>query len=402
MAGVDQLEWIGPQHVKTTRRGATHKRCIQRIVIELATQIPLAKHNRARGILRLIGRLDHARRIDGTRRSTAKLHGIAYMRRYLGRGMAHNQRHHTALAAARIHYALNARLMRALAQNNQSPRLNNRSLLPRNGLERVTQDARVVEPDARNGNGDGIGRTRGVPTAAHANLKHGNIHASLGKHHKCSSRQKVKRRDGIGALPRRHTTGIHSMPRLNSGRNAAGKRLIAHDASIDFHALGIAYQLWRRIQRGLEPLTTKNGSRKTRSRSLAIGTGNLNAIKVLVRMPQLIEHIDNRLKQRPSIPRNPPRISSKPDSFIKRKQLKRERHRIRPRTLSHNPSLQLQKKRPTKKNEPLALTISAFIRLQQNQGHNPVALPGSGRPRNRYGSGLGLCSIQVPHEPKAT
>ena len=125
------------------------------------------------------------------------------------------------------------------------------------------------------------------------------------------------------------------MPRLNSGRNATGECLIAHDASIDFHALGIAYQLWRRIQRGLEPLTTKNGSRKTRSRSLAIGTGNLNAIKVLVRMPQLIEHIDNRLKQRPSIPRNPPRISSKPHSLIKRKQIKLKRNGIQARTLRH-------------------------------------------------------------------
>lgn len=107
------------------------------------------------------------------------------------------------------------------------------------------------------------------------------------------------------------------MPRLNSGRNATGECLIAHDASIDFHALGIAYQLWRRIQRGLEPLTMKNGSRKTRSRSLAIGTGDLNAIEILVRTSQLIKHIDNRLKQRPSIPRNPPRISSQPNSLIK-------------------------------------------------------------------------------------
>ena len=304
-------------------------------MIELASQIPLAQHNRARSILRLIRRLNHTRRIDGTRCSTAKLHGIAYMRRYLGRGMAHNQRHHTALAAARIHYALNARLMRALAQNNQSPRLNNRSLLPRNGLERIAQNTCVIEPNTRNGDGHGISRTRSIPASAHANLKHGNIHASLGKHHKCSSRQKVKRRDGIGTLPRRHTTGIHSMPRLNSGRNATGECLIAHDASIDFHALGIAYQLWRRIQRGLEPLTTKNGSRKTRGRSLAIGTGNLNAIEILIRTSQLIEHIDNRLEQRTSIPRNPPRISSKPNNLIKRKQIKLKRNGIQAGTLRH-------------------------------------------------------------------
>ena len=258
--------------------------------------------------------------------------------------MVHHERHYAALTATCIHHALNVRLMRALAQNNQAPRLNNRSLLPRNGLERIAQNARVIEPNARNGNGDRIGRTCGVPTPAHADLEHGNIHRGLGKHDKCGSRQQVKRSDGIGALPRRHTTGIHATARLDGGRNAAGKDLIAHNAAIDLHALGIANKLRRRIQCALEPLAAKDSSRKTRGRSLAIGAGNLNAIKILIRTPQLIEHIDNRLKQRPSIPRNPPRISSQPNSFIKRKQLKRERNDIRPRTLSHNPKSPITEK----------------------------------------------------------
>ena len=321
-------------------------------MIELATQIPLAQHNRARGILRLIRRLDHARRIDRTRRGAAKLNRVAHMCRHLGRGMVHHQRHYAALATTCIHHALNARLVRALAQHNQASGLNDRSLLPRNGLERIAQNACVIEPNARNGNGDGIGRTRGVPTSAHADLEHSNINRSLGKHDKCGSRQQVKRCDGIGTLPRRHTKGIHAMSRLNSGGNATGKGLIAHDAPIDLHALGIAHQLRRRIQRGLEPLTTKNGSRKTRCRSLAISTGNLNAIKIFVRTPQLIEHIDNRLKQRTSIPRNPPCISSKSHSLIKRKQLKRERNDIRPRTLSHNPKSPQDKKRPESTTSP--------------------------------------------------
>ena len=266
------------------------------------------------------------------------------MRRHLSRGMTHHERHDAALATTGIHYALNARLMRALAQHNQASGLNDRSFLPRNGLERIAQNTCVIEPNARNGNGDGIGRTRGVPAPAHANLEHGNIHRGLGKHYKRGSRQQVKRRDGIGALPRRHTVRIHATPRLDSRRNATGKGLVAHNASIDLHALGIAHQLRRRIQRGLEPLAAKNGSRKTRSRSLAIGAGNLDAIEILVRTPQLIKHIDNRLKQRPSIPRNPPRISSKSHSLIKRKQLKRERNDIRPRTLSHNPKSPITEK----------------------------------------------------------
>ena len=261
--------------------------------------------------------------------------------------------------------------MRTLTQHNQTSGLDDRSLLPRNGLERIAQNTCVIEPNARNGDGDRIGRTRGVPAPAHADLEHGNIHRGLGKHYKCGSRQQVKGRDGIGTLPRRHTTGIHSTPRLNSGRNGAGKRLIAHHAPINLHALGIAHQLWRRIQRGFEPLTTKNGSRKTRSRSLAIGTSNLNAIKVLVRTPQLIKHIDNRLKQRTSIPRNPPRISSQPNSLIKRKQLKRERHRIRPRTLRHKPKSPQHKKRPVSNNEPLPYKISAKHRFAAESRPQP-------------------------------
>ena len=165
--------------------------------------------------------------------------------------MAHHERHNAALTTTGIHHTLNARFVRTLTQHNQTSGLDDRGLLPRNCLERVAQDAHVVEADTRDGNGDGIGRTRGVPTAAHANLEHSNIYRGLGKHHQRGSRQQVKRRDGIGALPRRHTTSIHAMPRLDGGRNATGKRLIAHDAPIDLHALGITHQLRRRIQRGL-------------------------------------------------------------------------------------------------------------------------------------------------------
>ena len=84
------------------------------------------------------------------------------MRRHLGRGVAHHQRHDAALAATGIHHALNARLVRALAQHNQAPGLDDRGLLPRNGLERIAQNTCVIEPNARNGNGNGIGRTRSI------------------------------------------------------------------------------------------------------------------------------------------------------------------------------------------------------------------------------------------------
>ena len=164
------------------------------------------------------------------------------------------------------------------------------------------------------------------------------------------------------------------MPRLNSSRNATGKRLIAYDVPIDLHALGIANKLRRRIKRSLEPLAAKDSSRKTRGRSLAIGTGNLNAIKVLVRPPQLIEHIDNCLEQRTSIPRNPPRIGSKPHSLTKRKQIKLKRNDIRPRTLSHNPKSPQHKKRPESTTSPSHSKYQPNTALQQNQGHSQVAL----------------------------
>ena len=130
--------------------------------------------------------------------------------------MVHHQRHNAALATTGIHHTLNARLVRTLTQHNQTSGFDDRGLLPRNGLERITQNTCMVESNARNGDGQGIGRTRSIPTPAHANFEHGNIHRGLGKHYQCGSRQQVKRRDGIGALPRRHTARIHAMPRLDS------------------------------------------------------------------------------------------------------------------------------------------------------------------------------------------
>ena len=148
------------------------------------------------------------------------------MRRHLSRDMVHHERHNAALAATGIHHALNARLMRALAQNNQAPRLNNRSLLPRNSLKRVAKDLRMVESNARNGDGDGIGRTRSIPASAHANLKHGNVHASLGKHSQTGHGQKIERRNSTELLARRLTTRIETTARLIRRRDTMGKDLV--------------------------------------------------------------------------------------------------------------------------------------------------------------------------------
>ena len=338
MAGVNQFERIGSQNIKAARRGAAHKRSVECIVVELAAQIALAQHNRARGILRLIRRLDHTRRIDRARRGAAKLHRIAHVCRKFGRRMAHHERHNAALATTGIHHALNARLMRTLAQNNQTPRLNNRSLLPRNSLKRVAKDLHMVESNARNGDGDGIGRTRSIPSSAHANLKHGNVHASLGKHSQTGHGQKIEGRNRTELLARRLTTCVETTTCLIRRRDTMGKDFVRDDLSINLHTLGIAHQMRRRKECCLKALTTKNGSRESRRRCLSIGTGYLDAIIELVRTTKLIEHLDDSLEQRRGITRNLARIGRKCNSLIKRKLRNLKRHRIQPRTLCHSQS----------------------------------------------------------------
>ena len=116
--------------------------------------------------------------------------------------------------------------MRTLAQNNQAPRLNNRSLLPCNGLEGIAKDLRMVESNARNGDGHGIGRTRSIPSSAHANLKHGHVHASLGKHGQTGHGQKIEGRNRTELLTRRLTTRIETTTRLIRRRDTMGKDLV--------------------------------------------------------------------------------------------------------------------------------------------------------------------------------
>ncbi len=122
--------------------------------------------------------------INRTRRGAAKLYSIAHACRNLGRRMAHHQRHNAALVATGIHHTLNARLMRALAQTTRRPGLITAAFSPAIASSVSPRNARMVEANARNGNGDGIGRTRSIPAAAHANLKHGHVYGSLGKHSK--------------------------------------------------------------------------------------------------------------------------------------------------------------------------------------------------------------------------
>ena len=84
----------------------------------------------------------------------------------------------------------------------------------------------MVESNARNGNDHGIGRTRSIPASAHANLKHGNVHASLGKHGQTGHGQKIEGRNSAKFLARRLTTCVETTARLIRRRDTMGKDLV--------------------------------------------------------------------------------------------------------------------------------------------------------------------------------
>ncbi len=176
------------------------------------------------------------------------------------------------------------------------------------------------------------------------------------------------------------------MSRLDSCRNATGKDLVAHNASIDLHALGIAHSCGDVYSAVFNPSPRRIASKNAWSKSchsFRQPECNRNTRPDA----QLIEHMDNRLKQRPSIPRNPPRISSKPHSLTKRKQLKRERHKIRPRTLRHKPKSPQHKKSPNRQRAPPIQNISqtplcSDLKATTKWPHQ-AAVPS----RNRHGSG---------------
>ena len=84
----------------------------------------------------------------------------------------------------------------------------------------------MVESNARNGDGHGIGRTRSIPASAHANLKHGHVHASLGKHSQTGHGQKIEGRNRTKLLARRLTTCVEPTTCLIRRRDTMGKDLV--------------------------------------------------------------------------------------------------------------------------------------------------------------------------------
>ena len=110
--------------------------------------------------------------------------------------------------------------MRTLAQNHKATRLNDRRLLARDLPERVTQNTRMVEADARDRDGNGISRARGVPAPAQADLEHRHVNAGLREHHHRRHGQQVERRDRVGWLPGGDAMRVHPTTRLSRDGHA--------------------------------------------------------------------------------------------------------------------------------------------------------------------------------------
>ena len=67
--------------------------------------------------------------------------------------------------------------------------------------------------------------------------------------------------------------------------------------AVDLHALGIADELRRCVQSGLETLSLEQGCRIPGGRRFAVSACNLDALKAEVRIAQLFEHVFHALQQ---------------------------------------------------------------------------------------------------------
>ena len=222
--------------------------------------------------------------------------------------MRGDQRRNAALIASLAHDTPHTGLVRALAQHNDAPRLDDRRFLGRDLLQGIAQNPHVVQADARHGNGYGVGGAGGIPATSHANLQHRRVYAGLCKNHHRGNCKQIKGRDGIAGLAGGLATKVDAAARLASRGDAVGKLRRRHGGAQDLHALFHMDELWRGIQRALQSLSTKDRRCETRRRGLAVGTRDLDAIKVRVRALELVQHIHHGLKQGTGVAGDLPRI----------------------------------------------------------------------------------------------
>ena len=163
-------------------------------------------------------------------------------------------------------------------------------------LQGIAQNPHVVQADARHGNGYGVGGAGGIPATSHANLQHRRAYAGLCKNHHRGNCKQIKGRDGIAGLAGLLATKVDAAARLASRGDAVGKLRRRHGGAKDLRALPYGRALARYTTRTSVPLHQDRRC-ETRRRGLAVGTRDLDAIKVRVRALELVQHIHHGLKR---------------------------------------------------------------------------------------------------------
>ena len=157
----------------------------------------------------------------------------------------------------------------------------------------------MVEADARHRDGaNGLcGRGR-VPAPAHAALEHRDVDARLGEDDHRRHGERVELGDVVGSQALLGAARVHALPRHVRGRDAVGEGLLGDRRARYLHALRVAHELGRGVERRAQPLAGQDGGRVAGGRRLAVGPGDLHALEGKVRVAELREHVLHGLEQR--------------------------------------------------------------------------------------------------------
>ena len=181
---------------------------------------------------------------------------------------------------------------RRRAEHNRNPGMDDGGLLAGDLGERVAQNRRMVEGDARKRAADRGNGARRVPTTAQPDFQNGVVHVLKRIHHKCRGSEELKLRDALGA----HVL-IASGNALPGGKgiaHAEGEELLPHRLTVDLHALRVAHKVRTRVKADLAALRMEQGRSVARRRRLAIGAGHLDALIGVLRMAEFGKQAANR------------------------------------------------------------------------------------------------------------
>ena len=123
-------------------------------------------------------------------------------------------------------------------------------------------------------------------------------HAGLRKNHHRGNRKRIKGRDGIAGLAGLLATKVDATASLASRGDAVGKLRRRHRST---PKISMRSSIWTSsgevYNAHFSPFSTKDRRGETRRRGLAVGTRDLDAIKMRVRALELVRHIHHGLKR---------------------------------------------------------------------------------------------------------